>query len=128
MGGHERCFVFDPCHTTEERCILEHLGFTYLKNNSEGRIHADCMTLFYMPHGDYHLTDNLVGANRRSLDNLAVLGNRFPWVCNPGNSGCAEHAVAETRAPEVQKVLRLIKETDLPDTFSANIKQHLAIL
>mmetsp|Transcript_26229 Transcript_26229/g.55622 ORF Transcript_26229/g.55622 Transcript_26229/m.55622 type:complete len:281 (+) Transcript_26229:164-1006(+) len=127
--GHEHCFVFDPCHSTDERCILEHLGFSYMQNNSEGGVHVDRMTLFYMPHGDYQLTDNLVWANRGSLYKVAVLGNRFSWVCDPGNdNGCAQHAVAKTRAPQVQKVLTLIKETHLPDTFTVNIKKHLASL
>lgn len=120
--GHEHCSVFDPCHAPEERYILEHLGFTYLSNNSEGKIQVDRMTLFYMPHGDYQLTDNLVGANLRSLEKVAILGNRLAWVCDPGN----QPSIANTRAPQVQHVLSLIKETDLPDTFSVNIKQHLA--
>jgi hypothetical protein len=126
--GHEHCFVFDPCHTREERRILQHLGFTYLSKNSEGRIRVRRMTLFYMPHGNYELTDNLVGANICSLDKVAILGNGFAWVCDHRNTGCAHDCVAKTRAPEVQKVLTLIKETDLPDTFSYTIKEHLASL
>lgn len=117
----EKCFVFDPCHTSRDRSILEYLGFTVLKRNDEARIPVTRMTLFYMPHGDFHLTDNVVQANWCSLQCVAVLGNRFSWVCNADSC----HG-ADGRAPRVQAVLPFVKATELPDTLHGKTKERLA--
>merc|ERR1719189_3513331 len=86
------------------------------------------MTLFYMPHGGYGLTDELVWTNRHALHRIAVLGNDFGWVCNPDNSLAGDDAVAERRAPNVQRVLPFIEATELPDTLTAKMQERLATL
>merc|ERR1740129_293430 len=86
------------------------------------------MTLFYMPHGDYNLTDELVRTNRHALHRIAVLGNKFGWVCNPHKSVTERGAVRGTRAPYVERVLPFIRATELPDTLTAKMQQRLAAL
>lgn len=128
---HEKCFVFDPCHSSEEADVLKHLGFTVLDNSDEARIQVRQMTLFYMPHGDYALTNNLIGANCDCLDLVAVLGNNLAWVCNPDESDTAAAVNAdctESRAPHVQKVLKVVKETHLRDTLASNVRSRFASL
>jgi len=128
---HEKCFVFDPCHSPQEADVLKHLGFTILRENAEARIRVRRMTLFYMPHGDYNLTDNLVGANYDSLHLIAILGNNLSWVCNSEgkDTAAAEEAnLATSRAPYVQKVLALVKETHLQDTLASEVRSLLTSL
>lgn len=119
--SHEQCFVFDPCHTFKDRSMLEYLGFTVLNRDDEARIPVARMTLFYMPHGDFHLTENVVQANWHSLHRVAVLGNCFSWVCDADG-----YSVDELRAPHVQAVLPFVKATDLTDTLHGEMKERLA--
>jgi hypothetical protein len=128
---HEKCLVFDPCHSSQENDILNFLGFTILQENDEAKIRVREMTLFYMPHGDYDLTNNLIGANHDSLNLVAILGNNLSWICNSehGVSPAAEKAkCSTTRAPCVQKVLDIVKETHLQDTLSSKVRAQVARL
>jgi len=128
---HEKCSVFDPCHSSQEADVLKHLGFTIMHENTEAKISVRQMTLFYMPHADYVLTDNLIGANCESMHLIAILGNNLAWVCN---SDCTDTASAEeanhttSRAPHVQKVLTLAEETHLQDTWTSKVRSQLATL
>jgi len=125
---HDRCLVFDPCHTDRDRSILRHLGFVALDSDAKAFTQVHCMTLFYMPHGDYNLTDELVWANRHALHRIAVLGNDFDWVCYPNKSGAEDDTDAGTRAPYAQRVLPFIEVTEFPDTLTAKKQKRLATL
>jgi len=109
---HERCLIYDPVHTTEDRSILTHLGFVASDENKQAKYQVQRMTLFYMPFGPYDLYNNLVQANWHSLHRIAVLGNSFFWVCD---SECGKATSAERirRAPQVERVLPFIKATKL---------------
>jgi hypothetical protein len=126
---HEKCFVFDPCHSPKEIDVLKHLGFTVLDGSDDARIRVRQMTLFYMPHGDFGLTNNLVAANVDSLHLIAVLGNNLAWVCNPEDKDTTSAAEridrTKSRAPFVQKVLAAVKETHLQDTFASKVRSQL---
>lgn len=126
--GLQHCFFFDPCHTAEERSTLENLGFSLLQETTESTTRIDQMSLFYIPHGDYIITENIVRWNWSSLHKVAILGNNLSWVCAPEGSANGQCGVSKNRAPNVQQVLSQIYETDLPDTFSSNIKRHFASL
>jgi len=117
---HDRCLVFDPCHTDRDRSILRQLGFVVLDSDAEAFTQVPCMTLFYMPHADYNLTDALVWANRQALHRIAVLGNCFHWVCN--------YSAVNTRAPYVERVLPFIEETELEDTLNRKVQERFASL
>jgi len=109
--------------------VLKHLGFTVLDGSDDERIRVRQMTLFYMPHGDFGLTNNLIAANFDSLHQIAVLGNNLAWVCNPEeqNTTSAAERMDRTmsRAPFVQKVLAAVKETHLQDTFASKVRSQL---
>lgn len=125
---HEKCFIFDPCHSPREIDILKHLGFTVLQENTEARIRVRQMTLFYMPHGDYQLTNNLIGANHTSLHLIAVLGNPFAWTCESEAGKRLDIDQSISRAPFVQKVLELVKETEIHDTVASKLRLRFANL
>lgn len=122
------CAVFDPCHTVEERCTLECFGCSLLQETTECTTRADHMTLFYMPHGDYTVTENLVRWNWYSLHKVVILGNKLSWVCTHEESAHGRGDVPSSRAPHVQRVLPHIHETGLPDTLSDDIKKDFASL
>jgi len=110
---------------------LKHLGFTILPESTEAIVRVHQKTLFYMPHSNYGLTDNLIYANSDSLHHVAILGNNLAWVCDPDatNITAADNAKRNTsRAPCVQEVLSLVKETHLEDTMVRKAKSQLASL
>mmetsp|Transcript_17485 Transcript_17485/g.43775 ORF Transcript_17485/g.43775 Transcript_17485/m.43775 type:complete len:294 (+) Transcript_17485:58-939(+) len=126
---HDRCSIFDPCHTDRDRSTLRHLGFMVLDSDAKALTQqVSCMTLFYMPHGDYNLTDDLVWTNRHALHLVAVLGNDFDWVCDPCVQVAEHDRIENTRAPYVQRVLPFIEATGLPDTLTAKTQERLATL
>lgn len=83
--------VFDPVLTAGEKEAMEEIGCTPIQENEEGRRVAVGPTLFYMPHCEAHLYDNVLKANRSSpgsLKKIAILGNSFRsyqerWALSP---------------------------------------------
>lgn len=123
---HEQCYFFDPCHTKEERGILSHLQFKMLRDSDQGKLQVRRMTLFYMPHGDWDLADNLIAANWCSLWKVAVLGNRFEWVCN--GEACDGCCAVPVRAAATREVLPIVRATELPDTLFTTVRASFASL
>lgn len=73
--------VFDPVLSTTESSVLESLGCTVLSVNEQARREALKPTLFFMPHCEANLYDNLLQANWRmdTLSKIALFGNSF-WM------------------------------------------------
>lgn len=71
--------VFDPIISLAESRVLEALGCSVLSVNEFGRRQALRPTLFFMPHCEAELYDNLLQANWRvdMLNRMALLGNGF---------------------------------------------------
>lgn len=71
--------VFDPIISLTESNILKSLGCTVLSVNEQGRRPAQEPTLFFMPHCEAELYDNLLEANWRvdNLNYLLLFGNSF---------------------------------------------------
>ncbi|GMH15702.1 hypothetical protein Nepgr_017543 [Nepenthes gracilis] len=71
--------VFDPLLSATECRVLEALGCSVLTVNEEARRPAVKPTLFFMPHCEAVLYNNLLEANWRvdRLRNLALFGNSF---------------------------------------------------
>lgn len=71
--------VFDPILSATETRLLETLGCSVLSVNEQGRRKALKPTLFYMPHCEAELYDNLLQANWKvdMLNNIVLLGNSF---------------------------------------------------
>eukprot|EP00249_Psilotum_nudum_P013450 c24338_g1_i1 orf=222-1397(+) len=71
--------VFDPILSQIERNVIHRLDCSLITANEEGSRSIDRPTLFYMPHCEAWLYDNVLRANwsRQSLNQLIVLGNSF---------------------------------------------------
>lgn len=71
--------VFDPILSLTESRVLEALGCSVLSVNELGRRQALRPTLFFMPHCEAELYDNLLQANWRGdmLNRIVLFGNSF---------------------------------------------------
>lgn len=71
--------VFDPIISLTESKVLTSLGCSVLSINEQGRRQALKPTLFFMPHCEAELYDNLLEANWGvdQLNRLIVFGNSF---------------------------------------------------
>jgi len=71
--------VFDPILSATESQVLETLGCSVLSVNEQGQRHALKPTLFFMPHCEAELYDNLLRANWgvELLNRVVLFGNSF---------------------------------------------------
>ncbi|XP_015165816.1 protein SENSITIVITY TO RED LIGHT REDUCED 1-like isoform X3 [Solanum tuberosum] len=71
--------VFDPVISLAESRVLTALGCSVLTVNEQGRRQALRPTMFFMPHCDAELYENLLEANWRHdlLSNMTLFGNSF---------------------------------------------------
>ncbi|KAL2320093.1 hypothetical protein Fmac_029062 [Flemingia macrophylla] len=71
--------VFDPVLSATESRILEALGCSVMSINEHGRREALKPTLFFMPHCEAELYNNLLQANWKLdlLKNIVLIGNSF---------------------------------------------------
>ncbi|GAV61157.1 SRR1 domain-containing protein [Cephalotus follicularis] len=71
--------VFDPILSATESRVLEFFSCSVLSINEKGRQHVKRPTLFYMPHCEAGLYDNLLHANWEveSLYRIILFGNSF---------------------------------------------------
>ncbi|XP_022742989.1 protein SENSITIVITY TO RED LIGHT REDUCED 1-like [Durio zibethinus] len=71
--------VFDPVLSATESRVLEALGCSVLSVNEQGRRQTLKPTLFFMPHCEAELYNNLLQANWEveSLNRVALFGNSF---------------------------------------------------
>lgn len=76
IGGIE---VFDPILSATESRVLEFLGCSVLSINEQGRRKVQKPSMFFMPHCEAGLYDNLLQENWRveRLNNLVIFGNSF---------------------------------------------------
>lgn len=78
---HLKCYIFDPVLTSTHYDFLEEAyGFTRININEECSRPVYEKTLFYMPHLDAHLYNNLLRSNLERLSNLLILGNSFRYI------------------------------------------------
>ncbi|PQQ20894.1 protein SENSITIVITY TO RED LIGHT REDUCED 1 [Prunus yedoensis var. nudiflora] len=71
--------VFDPILSATESRVLEALECSVLSINEQGRRQAEKPTMFFMPHCEAELYDNLLQANweARLLNCTVLFGNSF---------------------------------------------------
>lgn len=71
--------AYDPAFRALDLHVLPALGVDVTPINEEGRRVVNEPTLFFMPHCEAELMDNLVAANEAagSLSNVVILGNSF---------------------------------------------------
>ncbi|KAL8551319.1 hypothetical protein ACS0TY_000416 [Phlomoides rotata] len=90
--------VFDPIISLTESKVLTSLGCTVLSVNEQGRRQALKPTLFFMPHCEADLYDNLLEANWGvdKLNRLIIFGNSF-GAYEHHASLCNSSAVVDSR-------------------------------
>ncbi|XP_020276426.1 protein SENSITIVITY TO RED LIGHT REDUCED 1 [Asparagus officinalis] len=71
--------VFDPIISTAEQAVIEQLGVAVMGVDERGRREVKVPTLFFMPHCEVQLYDNLLDANWgcENLNKMVILGNSF---------------------------------------------------
>ncbi|KAM7491167.1 hypothetical protein LguiA_034088 [Lonicera macranthoides] len=71
--------VFDPIISLTESRVIESLGCSVLSVNEHGKRKALSPTLFFMPHCEVELYENLLEANWRGdmLNQIVLFGNSF---------------------------------------------------
>lgn len=71
--------VFDPILSVTESRVLEALGCSVMSINEHGRREALKPTMFFMPHCEAELYNNLLRANWKPnlLKNMVLFGNSF---------------------------------------------------
>ncbi|KDP22014.1 hypothetical protein JCGZ_02858 [Jatropha curcas] len=71
--------VFDPILSAAESQVLEAFGCSVITINEHGRRRVTRPTLFYMPHCEAELYDNLLQANwgAGQLNQIVLFGNSF---------------------------------------------------
>merc|ERR1712166_95859 len=67
--------LFDPCLHTTERQALAELGCGMIDENEKGAREVQRRTIFYMPHCEGELYNNVIWANRGQLHKIAIFGN-----------------------------------------------------
>ncbi|XP_052283202.1 SRR1-like protein isoform X2 [Dreissena polymorpha] len=112
------CEVYDPIFITEERTLLQELGFTVLMTNEEGKrmCRPDAMTVFYLPHCGKALYNNLLWANwGPGLQHIIVIGNSFTAMTER-----TPFRILQSTAKYVANIQPYTKEQPLtiPDQFS----------
>ncbi|KFM61694.1 SRR1-like protein, partial [Stegodyphus mimosarum] len=75
----ENVYIYDPQFSTEENTFLENLGFEIIKINEQAVRSVNCKTIFFMPHCELPLYNNLLWSNWNvnSLLKLIIIGNSF---------------------------------------------------
>lgn len=71
--------LYDPAFTDLDTAILQQLNCQVISEDERGRRRVSQPTLFYLPHCEAWLCDNLLGANwcRPLMSQLVILGNSF---------------------------------------------------
>lgn len=77
------CYIYDPVLTTTQYTLLTAFnGFVPIKKNENCCRSIEETTLFFMPHLDVHLYNNLLQSNwtPEKLSKLLILGNSFKYI------------------------------------------------
>ncbi|GFV19628.1 SRR1-like protein [Trichonephila clavipes] len=71
--------IYDPIFSTEEKTVLRDLSLNVLNINEGCKRTASNQTIFFMPHCDLPLYNNLLWANwkKEKLSKLIIIGNSF---------------------------------------------------
>ncbi|KAJ2601321.1 hypothetical protein GGF39_001308 [Coemansia sp. RSA 1721] len=71
-------WAFDPVTTDRDLAVLEKLNISVIPENEEAKRTAVRRTLFFMPHCEQFLYENVVAANwsKETLSRTMLIGNR----------------------------------------------------
>ncbi|XP_016441655.1 protein SENSITIVITY TO RED LIGHT REDUCED 1-like [Nicotiana tabacum] len=109
--------VFDPVISLAESKVLAALGCSVLTVNEQGRRQTLKPMMFFMPHCEAELYDNLLEANWRPdlLDNIILFGNSFE-AYEQHWSVCKNLTLADSRK-HILAIRQFVKEHAI-DSFS----------
>ncbi|ORX50287.1 hypothetical protein BCR36DRAFT_326860 [Piromyces finnis] len=112
-----KVYFYDPIFTEVEKEVINNYGFEVIEDNEHGKRNINKMTLFYMPHCNYNLYNNVLGTNWElgKLSKLILIGNDF--------SIYDENMVSsklESEAPFLKAILPLTKKVAFPELFESN--------
>lgn len=112
--------VFDPVISLAESRVLTALGCSVLTVNEQGRRQALRPTMFFMPHCDAELYENLLEANWRHdlLSNMTLFGNSFE-AYEQHVSECKILKLADSRK-HILAIRQFVKERSI-DPFSDDL-------
>lgn len=102
--------VFDPVISLAESRVLAALGCSVLTVNEQGRRQALRPMMFFMPHCEAELYDNLLEANWRPdlLNNITLFGNSFE-AYEQHLSVCKNVSLADSRK-HILAIRQFVKE------------------
>jgi len=112
-----KVYFYDPVFTDVEKKVIRNYGYEVIEENEHGRRNIDKMTLFYMPHCNYNLYNNVLGINweLNKLSKLILIGNDFSMY--------DENMVSskfESEAPYLKAILPLTEKIAFPEIFENN--------
>lgn len=125
--------AFDPVFSVLDKSLLNEYEITVSEQDISGRYLAVTPTLFYMPHCDCHLYNNLLKANwgPHQLHKIAILGNSFHsyvqrWAHRPKKDNADRpHELLAVSASGTAVELP-VNEADFPVTSAFNdLSLHL---
>jgi len=111
--------IFDPIFNLEEKNVLKRFNFKLIENDEQAKRLVEEPTLFFMPHCDKELYNNLLWTNwsKKCLNNLIILGNSFNHLIDSMSVKRAqEEYVYILNAIE----LNLVQEQQLENCFKFN--------
>lgn len=117
--------VFDPVLSAVECAVLVSLGCTVIANDECGRREAADPTLFYMPHCEAVLYDNLLSSNWKPamLRRMIVLGNSFGAYDRTVNEfrGINGSVPLEVDCRHLLGIRRYVLEVEMEETNNSRI-------
>ncbi|CAM6091385.1 unnamed protein product [Calypogeia fissa] len=107
--------VYDPVMSPLDRSVMVQLGFSPLENNDGGRRPLNGPTLFFMPHCDFELYEEVLQENLKpnTVDQMVILGNSFRTYHYRSSVSQLQHA----ECPFLLKVQPTVEEVSVADNF-----------
>ena len=100
--------LFDPLLDDSELQVIQSYGIDIIGHNEEAKRCIQRNTVFYMPHCEFNLYNNVVDANKDVLQDMIVIGNSF------GMYGSIEmHRVREVAMPQLEGWMEVFNNTSI---------------
>ncbi|KAJ1668051.1 hypothetical protein IW140_000784 [Coemansia sp. RSA 1813] len=113
--------AFDPVTADVDVLTYEHLGVSMIPTNEEARRKAARQTLFYMPHCEIFLYENLLSANWtiESLSRIMLIGNNLQRYQESHDVD-----MFAQRSPHIKRMLAHIVSTKFPSEKMLKLRQN----
>ncbi|KAJ1888293.1 sensitivity to red-light reduced protein [Coemansia sp. IMI 209127] len=113
--------AFDPVSADTDVLTYEQLGVSMIPVNEEAKRKATKRTLFYMPHCEIFLYENLLSANWtvENLSRIMLIGNSFQRYQDSHDAG-----VFAQQSPHIKRVLSHVVSTKFPGEKMLKLRQN----